>query len=49
VAALGPEAAPGAVARLLVSGQDAALGVRWRLVDGDDRPIVLDLAGVDRR
>lgn len=48
IAALGPKATPAAIARLLVAGQDAVLGVRWRLVDGDDRPIVLDLAGLDR-
>ncbi len=49
IAALGANATPAEVARLLVSGQDASLGVRWRLVDGDDRPIVLDVAGLDRR
>lgn len=39
ISALGPEARPGDVARLLADGRDAALGIRWRLVDGDDRPI----------
>lgn len=43
LAALGPEAAPSEVARLVASGADDGLGVRWRLVDGDDRPITLDL------
>lgn len=45
IRALGPEATPAAIARLLADGQDDALGVRWRLVDGDGRPIVLDLKG----
>ncbi len=41
--ALGDAAAPTKVARLLVGGRDDDLGVRWRLVDGEDRPITLDL------
>ena len=49
IAGLDAKATPAEVARLLVAGQDAALGVRWRLVDGDDRPIVLDLSGLARR
>lgn len=40
---LGPDAAPGAVARLLADGHDPDLGIRWRLVDGDGRPIDPDL------
>lgn len=36
---LGPDASPGAVARLLADGQDPDLGIRWRLVDGEGRPI----------
>ena len=47
--ALGPAPTPAAVARLLAEGHDADLDVRWRLVDGDDRPIVLDLAPRRRR
>jgi len=39
---LGNEAAPDAVADLLAEGRDERLGVRWRLVDGEGRPIVLD-------
>lgn len=39
---LGDDASPDEVAELLVDGRDADLGVRWRLVDGDDRPIVLE-------
>jgi hypothetical protein len=31
------------VARLHAEGRDAPLDVRWRLVDGDGRPITLDL------
>jgi hypothetical protein len=44
VTALGPEATPGQVTKLLTAGADPELGVVWRIVDGDDRPIVLDLA-----
>ena len=44
VKALGPGASPEDVARLLGEGSDPDLGVRWRLVDGDGRPIALDLA-----
>ena len=43
--ALGHDASPARVARLLVGGRDDDLGVRWQLVDGDDRPIALDLEG----
>jgi hypothetical protein len=49
VDALGPKATPAEVAGLLAAGQDAALGIRWRLVDGDDRPITLDLGARKRR
>ncbi|HEX7472218.1 MAG TPA: hypothetical protein VF323_03980 [Candidatus Limnocylindrales bacterium] len=49
IRALGPEASPADVARLLADGRDADLGVRWRLVDGDDRPIVVDLAASEPR
>jgi hypothetical protein len=37
--ALGPEATPAEVARRLALGRDAVLDVRWRLVDGEGRPI----------
>ena len=40
---LGDDASPLEVARLLGGGRDEGLGVRWRLVDADDRPITLDL------
>jgi hypothetical protein len=43
---LGRDADAGAVAELLADGRDEELGVRWRLVDGDGRPISIDL---DRR
>jgi hypothetical protein len=49
IVALGPEAAPAEVARLLASGRDTGLGVRWSLVDGDGRPVVLDIAALKRR
>ena len=40
--ALGPAADPDAVSALLAEGRDDDLGVRWRLVDGDGRPIAVD-------
>jgi len=40
---LGPKATPAAVARLLADGEATDLGVRWGLVDGDGRRIVLDI------
>ncbi|HEX2754504.1 MAG TPA: hypothetical protein VHM48_03520, partial [Candidatus Limnocylindrales bacterium] len=39
---LGDDASPRDVAELLADGRDEGLGVRWRLVDGEGRPIVLD-------
>jgi hypothetical protein len=42
LAALGPDAKPPAVARLLAAGDSPDLGVRWRLVDDDGRPIALE-------
>jgi len=38
---LGADASPAKVARLLADGRDDELGVRWRLVDDDDRPITV--------
>jgi hypothetical protein len=38
---LGPDATPDEVAELLADGRDPTLDVRWRLVDGTGRPIVL--------
>jgi hypothetical protein len=43
IKALGEDATPPKVARLLAGGRDDDLGVRWRLVDGEGRPITLDL------
>jgi hypothetical protein len=43
LAALGPEASPSDVARLLADGRDSDLAVSWRLVDAVGRPIVVDL------
>jgi hypothetical protein len=40
---LGKDAEPSRVARLLANGRDEELGVRWRLVDGDERPVTIDL------
>lgn len=40
---LGKDAEPSQVARLLEDGRDEELGVRWRLVDGDERPVTIDL------
>jgi hypothetical protein len=42
LAKLEPDGDAEAVAALLVEGRDEELGVRWRLVDGDGRPIRLD-------
>jgi len=42
VASLGPDAKPSAVARLLGQGEAVDLGVRWRLIDGDGRPIKIE-------
>ena len=37
------DAEPSQVARILAEGRDEELGVRWRLVDGDGRPVTIDL------
>jgi hypothetical protein len=42
VRALGVDAGPADVAELLAEGRDSELGVRWRLVDDDGRPIRLE-------
>jgi hypothetical protein len=47
--ALGPEADPAAVVDALADGRDDALGVRWRIVDGDGRPITVEPPGRRRR
>jgi hypothetical protein len=49
IARLGKEASPEKVAGLLVAGRDEDLGVRWRVVDGDDRPITIDLDAAEPR
>jgi hypothetical protein len=41
ITAIGPEATPADVVKLLASGRDDEIGVRWHLVDGDGRPITL--------
>ena len=42
IRALGAKATPAEVADLLGDGRDTSLGVRWRLVDGDGRPISIE-------
>ena len=49
LAKLGKDAPPAKVAELLVAGRDEDLGVRWRLVDGEDRPITIDLDAAEPR
>lgn len=41
--ALPDDAAPRDLVELLRDGRDEGLGVRWRLVDGDGRPILVEL------
>lgn len=48
LASLGKDATPARVAKLLAGGRDEDLGVRWRLVDDDDRPIAIDLDASER-
>jgi hypothetical protein len=42
IRALAQKATPAEVADLLADGRDAELNVRWRLVDGDGRPISIE-------
>jgi hypothetical protein len=49
LAELGPHGAPDDVAGLLADGRDDRLDVRWRLVDGEGRPIVLGRGSRRRR
>ena len=46
---LGPDATPSAVVDLLTDGRDDDLGVRWRVVDDDGRPIMIDRGPAGRR
>jgi len=48
LAGLADDTPPTRVAELLAEGRDEALGVRWRLVDGDGRPIVIERKGSRR-
>jgi hypothetical protein len=48
IGALGPDASPAEVADLLADGRDSDLGVRWRLVDGEGRPILLAIDALER-
>ena len=47
--ALGPGADRAAIVATLAEGRDDALGVRWRIVDGDGRPIAVEPPGRRRR
>ncbi|MFI5226574.1 MAG: hypothetical protein ACHQ3P_07865 [Candidatus Limnocylindrales bacterium] len=47
--ALGVDAKPDEVARLLADGRDADLEISWRLVDGEGRPIVVDAGRSTKR
>jgi hypothetical protein len=47
IRALGETATPVEVADLLADGRDPELGVRWRLVDGDGRPITIEIDALD--
>ncbi len=49
LATMGSDADAADVARLLAEGRDQSLGVRWRLVDGEGRPITLDPQAGKRR
>jgi hypothetical protein len=49
LAALDGDATRDEIVNLLVEGRDDSLGVRWRLVDGDGRPITIDAPGTRRR
>jgi hypothetical protein len=48
LAALPADTPPTRVAELLAEGRDEALGIRWRLVDGEGRPIVIERKGSRR-
>jgi hypothetical protein len=43
LAELPDDASPATVAELLADGRDDELGVRWRIVDGDGRPILIEV------
>jgi hypothetical protein len=45
---LGDDASVGEVVDALVDGRDPDLGVRWRLVDDDGRPIPIDSKALER-
>jgi hypothetical protein len=49
LAALPGDATAAQVVRVLADGGDEALGVRWRIVDGDGRPIVIEPPKASRR
>jgi hypothetical protein len=45
---VGKAATPAEVTAVLTDGRDAQLGVRWRLVDGDGRPISIDTDALEQ-
>jgi hypothetical protein len=45
---LGAKATPAEVADLLGEGRDSELGIRWRLVDGDGRPMSIEADALER-
>ena len=47
IRALGRNATPADVADLLADGRDTELSVRWRLVDGDGRPISIETSALE--
>jgi hypothetical protein len=49
LAELGPDAAVAKVVAVLAEGKDDDLDVRWRIVDGDGRPILVEPPGRPRR
>lgn len=49
LAALPDHAGAAQVAAVLMDGRDENLGVRWRIVDGDGRPILIDVPRAARR
>ncbi len=49
LAELPPDASTASVVALLVDGRDEPLGVRWRIVDGEGRPILVEPPQPGRR
>jgi hypothetical protein len=47
IRALGSKATPTEIADVLADGRDSEFGVRWRLVDGDGRPISIEAEALE--